>query len=825
MPRRRARALVPVPLLLAPVLLLALWAPGAAAQPPASPPDFAAKALNILPPGQNGNPFGGPHTTDQIPLYDGLTPKFDSVTAADLDAFFKPAPFGLGQATPERVETPRPGVRIERDRFGVPHVFGETREDVAFGAGWVTAEDRGFLIDLLRKSARLGALDAPGIDPFGFVSSFRTFDPSPQTESFLESQQGLLEAAGGRGLRVLEDIQGYVDGINAFKAQGGVPFDHWGQNDVLGVAALIGASLGTGGGDEARRSQLLSALQQRLGAGPGWSVWNDLRETQDPEAPVTLDRRARFGEPPHHRKGNAIVDAGSLGGVAAGAEATEAPRWWASNALLVSAKRSATGRPLMVAGPQVGYFQPQLLMELDLHGGGIDARGVSFPGSGPYVVMGRGSDFAWSATSAGSDIIDQYVERLCGSDTTYLYKGECREMTTFDAGRVSAGGGQPAHELVFHETVHGPVVAYATVGGERVAIARKRSTRGREALNALAFADLNSGVAHSAKSFLHVMSGIEFTFNWFYEDDRDIAMYSSGRIPERRHGVDPGLPTLGTGKYEWRRFLSAKKHPQQINPRSGELLNWNNKPAPGFGASDSNWTYGSVHRVQLLQDALDGGGGQTLASVAAAMNEAATQDLRTRRVLPAIAAVLRGGPAPSARDQQMLDLLEAWRGAGSSRLDRDGDDLIDDPGAAIMDEAWPRIADAVMSPVLGPQLDQLASLIPRDENARNAGSAYQTGWYGYVEKDLRTLLGQRVEGRFRTRFCGGGDLGACRASLWDALHATGDFIQTFQGPDPASWRADASRERIVFQPGILGATMRWTNRPTFQQVISFGGHR
>ncbi|MDX6587970.1 MAG: hypothetical protein QOI31_2443, partial [Solirubrobacterales bacterium] len=232
MPRRRLRALATVPLVLA--AALATIAPAAPAQSP-NPPDFAAKALNILPPGQNGSLFGGLHTADQIPLYDGLTPKFDSVSAADLDAFFKPAPFGLGQATPERVETPsgHPGLRIERDRFGVPHIFGETRADVTFGAGWVTAEDRGFLIDLLRKPARLGALDVPGIDPFAFASSFRTFDPSPQTEQFLSSQLGLLEAAGARGQRVIADIRSYTDGINAFKAQGGVPFDPWTENDVL----------------------------------------------------------------------------------------------------------------------------------------------------------------------------------------------------------------------------------------------------------------------------------------------------------------------------------------------------------------------------------------------------------------------------------------------------------------------------------------------------------------------------------------------------------------------------------------------------------------
>ena len=55
------------------------------------------------------------------------------------------------------------------------------------------------------------------------------------------------------------------------------------------------------------------------------------------------------------------------------------------------------------------------------------------------------------------------------------------------------------------------------------------------------------------------MSQVEFTFNWFYADDRDIAMYSSGRLPLRSAGVDPGLPTIGTGRYEWRGFLPARR--------------------------------------------------------------------------------------------------------------------------------------------------------------------------------------------------------------------------------------------------------------------------
>jgi acyl-homoserine lactone acylase PvdQ len=360
-----------------------------------------------------------------------------------------------------------------------------------------------------------------------------------------------------------------------------------------------------------------------------------------------------------------------------------------------------------------------------------------------------------------------------------------------------------------------------------VAISQRRSTYGREVMSAFAFADLNSNEVHSARSFIRALSQVEFTFNWFYADSRDIAMFSSGRIPVRAPGVDPGLPTVGSGQYEWRGFLRRSQHAQGINAKGGAIVNWNNKPARGFAASDSNWGYGPIDRVQLLENAVGNRRKHTLASLVGAMNRAATQDLRAVVGLPTLAAVLDTGPAPTPRAARMLTLLEDWRAQGASRLDRNLDGKIDHPGAAIMDAAWPRIADAVMSPVLGPQLGQLAELIPKDESARSLGSSYGEGWYGYADKDLRTLLGRKVAGPFQTRYCGAGNLAACRASLWLALDAAGAELQQAQGGDPAAWRADARPERIVFQPGLLGSkfTMRWTNRPTFQQVIYFRGHR
>ena len=245
----------------------------------------------------------------------------------------------------------------------------------------------------------------------------------------------------------------------------------------------------------------------------------------------------------------------------------------------------------------------------------------------------------------------------------------------------------------------------------------------------------------------------------------------------------------------------------------------------GWQAADDNWGYGSIQRELLLRHALNRQLVHSQGSVVAAMNRAATQDLRVAEVLPAIQAVLDGTSAPSARDQQMLDLLASWRTDGSSRLDRDLDGKIDDPGAAIMDKAWPKIADAVMSPVLGPQLGELASLIGRDNPPNNQGSAYGSGWYGYVDKDLRTLVGAPVSGKFKNDYCGadaGADpnarLASCRTALWAAIDAAGNELQAEQGTaNPADWRktpflSGFSSRRASCPPRCAGPTARRSSR-------------
>jgi hypothetical protein len=195
------------------------------------------------------------------------------------------------------------------------------------------------------------------------------------------------------------------------------------------------------------------------------------------------------------------------------------------------------------------------------------------------------------------------------------------------------------------------------------------------------------------------------------------------------------------------------------------------------------------------------------------------------RVWPVLRDVLARGSG-TARAAAAAAQLDAWYAAGGSRLDADLDGKIDAPGAAVLDAAWSKLANAALAPVLDEQArTELAKLVPGDPPLSPDGSSAYSGWWSYVQKDLRSILGRPVAGAYQTRFCGAGDVAKCAASLWAVLDQTAAELAAAQGQDPSTWRADATAERIRFAPGILTRTMRGSNKPTFQQAITFATHR
>ena len=426
---------------------------------------------NVLPPGENGfdnaaqlaafeaNGARPAHNNDQLGMYCNLLYAVPGLTAAQIPNYFKDATFGVKSGDAESTESPRSDVTIVRDNgFGVPHIYGSTRAGTMFGVGYATAEDRLFFIDILRHLGRAQLTSFAGGAPGNQAFDAEQWATAPYTEADLTKQVNqFTQLYGNDGTQVADDVVNFVAGINQYIAEARIdPLKMPGEYDAIGkpqgpddfkpedliaIASLVGGIFGNGGGGELGSTQVYEAARQRFGKKAGAKVWRDFREAEDPEAPTTVHTGAKFPYENFPKKAGrgsaALPDPGTLkttlgpsishSSSASSATTASAHRTPLadglqgllafphanSNALVVSAAHSASGHPLAVFGPQVAYFAPEILMEEDVHGPGIDARGAAFPGVNLYVELGHGDDYAWSATSAGQDIADTWALRLC----------------------------------------------------------------------------------------------------------------------------------------------------------------------------------------------------------------------------------------------------------------------------------------------------------------------------------------------------------------------------------------------------------------------------
>jgi acyl-homoserine lactone acylase PvdQ len=544
-----------------------------------------------------------------------------------------------------------------------------------------------------------------------------------------------------------------------------------------------------------------------------------------------------------------------------------------SNALVVSGQYTDDGHPIAVFGPQTGYFAPQLLMLEELQGPGISSRGAAFAGLSFYVELGRGEDYSWSATSAGQDITDTFSVQLCNPDGSpateasnyYVYNGQCIAMDALErddswspttADSTAAG----SYKLIVYRTNYGLVQSRATINGQPVAYTSQRSTYMHEAASIIGFQMFNDPAQMgTAQQFEQAASNINYTFNWFYVNSTDTAYYNSGWNPQRPSNVDPNLPIQGTSQYEWTNwnpsantasYTAFAAHPNSVD--QNYYISWNNKQAQNYTAA--GYGQNSVYRSDLLDSRvkalINSGKKISRADVVKAMEDAAVTDLRGEDVLPDILQVINSQPVTDPAQASLVNELESWQQSGSKIVEtsQGSQKFANAATIQLMDAWWPLLVQAEFTPGMGQnlfnamigaiQINESPSggqtgpstgPVDANESIAHKGSSFQFGWWGYVDKDLRGLLGDNVQGPLAAQYCGGGNLSACRTALLNSLVQanTETASQVYPGDADCSagdqWCADSIIQRPM--GGITDGKITWQNRPTFQQVVQYPGHR
>ncbi|WP_031167839.1 penicillin acylase family protein [Streptosporangium roseum] len=887
------------------------------------------ECADILPPGQNGNAtlveilanqsLGTMprHSDDQLGKYANLISGYTGLTDDQITTFFNDSSFGVPAGQVQSTTSPRADVTIVRDKAtGVPHITGTTREGTMFGAGYAGAQDRLWVMDLMRHVGRGELTPFAGGAPGNRALEQSVWRNSPYTEADMQAQINRLRTSGTRGAQLYADVQNYVSGINAYidrcmanrncpgeyvltghldaVTNAGGPEDFT-MTDLIAVSGVVGGLFGGGGGAEMQSALVRVAARARYGTATGDQVWAAFRAQNDPEATLTLHNGQSFPsgnatgatgtvlpdpatapvDITENETGSATTSASPSRGLLDGL-IVDNSKPGMSNAVVVSAAKSASGHPIAVFGPQTGYFAPQLLMLEELSGPGIRARGAAFAGLNLYVLLGRGTDYAWSATSSGQDITDTYALQLCepggGTATTasnhYLYRGTCTAMETLKktnawkpttADSTAAG----SYDLVMKRTKYGLVSWRGTVNGQPTAFATLRSTYQHEADSAIGFQMFNEPAQMGdAAAFAASASKIGFAFNWFYVNSSDAAYFMSGNSPVRSAVSDPNLPMTADAAHEWAGFdpstntatyTAPATHPQTAD--QDYLVSWNNKQAKDYGAADGNFSFGPVHRADLLdapvKAALSGSGKLDRAGTVKIMAEAAVTDLRGRKVLPDLLRVINSATVTDPALASAASKLSAWASAGARRLEASpgGKTYAHADAIRVFDAWWPKLVQAQFKPSLGDGLYQSlvnalqinespsghqqgdVSSLPGSANEAQThkGSAFQYGWWGYVSKDIRAVLGDPVSGPLPGRHCGGGTPAGCRTVLLNSLSAALAEPATTTYPADGvcaagdQWCADAVQQSPL--GGIKQSLIPWQNRPTYQQVVSFPAHR
>ena len=320
-------------------------------------------------------------------------------------------------------------------------------------------------------------------------------------------------------------------------------------------------------------------------------------------------------------------------------------------------------------------------------------------------------------------------------------------MESVDAGTISKGG-KSVH-VTFRRTVHGPVVRlregarHQQAGGAVDAALELRPRDGRPAL--LPADDVRPRALGQGLHPRRVQDAADLQLV-LRERQRVGVLSPPGCCPLRPKGVNPDLPVNGEGKYEWKGYLANRAHPQVINPSTGYIVNWNNKPAKDFPAADSRWNEQSLQRQKLLTDEL-GAPAQADAGQRPGRGQRGRDRGRAhRRAVADAEEDARPGKAPNAaRPSRSSPCCRPGTTPAAAARDADRDGKIDDPGVPILDAAWKGLTDAGLC-------DRLGTALCKQLEGRNArfdqppGGQYG-GWHQYMWKDLRALLGQKVARR------------------------------------------------------------------------------
>jgi penicillin amidase len=439
-------------------------------------------------------------------------------------------------------------VSVTFDTLGVPHIQAANVEDALVVQGYVTAQDRLFQMDLLRR-----------YDAGELAEVFGQAALDTDRESRRLRLRRIAEAAyvtlpeGDRAA-----MAAYARGVNAYieTHMGNLPLEF-----------------------------TLARYQPRP-----WSVVDSLLICLHMFRDLTTTWRDELIKREMMKEGDPkLVEA--LFPPRSGAEVQPGSNAWA-----LAGSRTASGKPLLSNDMHLAYSLPGIWYMTQLEAPGLDVSGVALPGT-PGVIVGHNRRIAWGITNLQFDVQDLYIEKLDQRTGRYVYNGAIEQARA--EREIIRVKGRPPTEQVSWITRHGPL--FVTEGGDIMTLRWMAAEPG-----VLQFPILDINRAENWKDFTTALSRFPGPgSNFVYADvDGNIGYHAAGRLP-KRHGYAGDLPVDGTtGEHEWDGTIPFDEMPQSFNPPAGMIVTANQNPFPADYPYPVNGNFAAHHRLMQVRNLL-----------------------------------------------------------------------------------------------------------------------------------------------------------------------------------------------------------------------------
>lgn len=474
-------------------------------------------------------------------------------------------------------------VVVRRDERDVPYIEATNVRDMYFVQGFVTASDRLWQMDLLRRTAAGELSEIFGSPTLKDDKQMRAFGFSHLTEQMVARLP----------LPVRASLEAYAEGVNAYLRSvndNNLPLEFkalhykprpWRPADSLIIGKLFAQTLSTSWQTDMMRQAFANVPQDRL---------QELLPSKSPLDIVLVgsdkppSSRVNRSNPVPRMNGNITAD--TLGAVSRISEISNrllartglfAEDLAASNSWVVSGRRTLSGKPLLANDPHLRVAAPCIWYMTELSAPGFHVAGVTIAGE-PGVLIGHNNWIAWGITNVEADVQDVYVERVDqANQSRYLAPDGWRKVESRrEEIKVRKSPIDSATDTVFADimvTRHGPVVLQKDGQSYTVAWPTLDPTSNEFDV----YFHINR--AHDWTEFRNALKTYTgFPLNFIYADARDhIGYWAAGRYPIRRSG-DGTIPYDGaTDAGDWTGYVPFEATPHLIDPPSGILVTANNR--------------------------------------------------------------------------------------------------------------------------------------------------------------------------------------------------------------------------------------------------------